>query len=317
MAARVRILITDRVWPELKIEEEIWKPLDPEIVEPPAHDAATIARMAVDVDAIAVCWDKVSPEALRGAKRCRIVARLGIGLDNIPLEVATELGMLVTNVPDYCVDEVAEHTLAVVLATARNIPIFHVQAKAGIYRLHVGREMHRVRGRTVGLLGLGRIAQAVAQRARGLGLNVLAWNRSGNSHGADVTMVSLDHLLANSDWVSVHLPSTPETRHLLRRPQFEKMKPTAWLINTSRGALLDQADLYQALVNNRLAGAALDVFDPEPPDLSQPLFRDERVIVTPHAAFHSAESVEELRIRVAHQILDTLQGRTPEGIVNQ
>lgn len=315
-----RVLVMERAWPGLEIERAILEPVGAEVLEIPAVDENHLCELVADIDALAVCWSKISPRVLEAAPRCRILARLGAGLDNVPLPAATRLGMLVTNAPDYCVQEVADHTLAVILATARKLPFFHHRTKSGEYNLQTGPDMHRLRGRTVGLIGYGRIGQEVAQRATALGLQVLVNTRTGTlpaemaSH--NVRCVPLEELLKLSDWVSLHAPLTDATRHLVNAGFLSNMKPTAWLINTARGALVDDVALWTALQASQLAGAALDVFNPEPADLSKPLFRDERVLVTPHSAFLSVESLIELRTRVAQQIADALTGKRPEFVVN-
>lgn len=311
-----RVLQTDRAWPDTTIEREILAQAGAELVEAGATEEATLVALAGDVDAIMTNWAKVTTNVVRAAKRCRVICRSGIGLDNIDVATATALGIPVTNIPDYCVNEVADHALALLLACARQIAFFHHRTKQNEYLLQAGAPMPRLAGKVLGLIGLGRIGRGLAARARPLGLEVVAHTSSGSSHGVDCRIVSLDELLTVSDFVSLHAPMNETTKHLLRLPQFERMKRSAYLINTSRGGLIDQADLAKALERNLIAGAALDVFDPEPPDLSQPLFRDERVIVTPHAAFVSEESLIELRTRVARQVVDVLQGRQPECVVN-
>ena len=241
---------------------------------------------------------------------------MGIGLDNIAVDTATELKIPVTNIPDYCVAEVADHALAMLLAMARKITFYHTRTKAGEYKLQAGPPMRRLEGKTLGLVGLGKIPRNLLPKARALGFNVIAYSKSGRDYGTGCAMVPLNELLERSDFVSLHAPLTPDTKHMLRLPQFTRMKRSAYLINTSRGGLIDHADLLKALEQNLIAGAALDVFDPEPPDLSLPLYKDERLIVTPHAAFVSEESLTELRTRVAHQIANVLQGRRPESVVN-
>lgn len=317
---RFRVLVMERAWPGLEIERAILEQVGAEVLEIPAVDEDRLCELVADVDALAVCWSKISPRVLEAAPRCRLLARLGVGLDNVPLPAATQLGIVVTNSPDYCVQEVADHTLAVILATTRNLSFFHLRTKGGEYNLQTGPEMHRLRGRTVGLIGFGRIAQDVAQRAVALGLNVLVTTRTGTLPATTATShvrcVPLEELLRHSDWVSLHAPLTDATRHLANANFLSQMKPTAWLINTARGALVDDDALWKALQANQLAGAALDVFNPEPADLSKPLFRDERVLVTPHSAFLSVESLIELRTRVSQQIAAALTGTRPEFVVN-
>jgi D-3-phosphoglycerate dehydrogenase len=310
------LLITDHPWDDSSIERELLAPHGIEVVDAPAGDEGTVLGLAPRADAIATCWARVTPAVIAAASRCRHIARMGIGLDNIAVDAATERGILVTNVPDYCVEEVAEHTIALLLAMARNVAWFHCQAQQGIYDLAAAPSMRRLQGQTLGLFGLGRIGWLVASKAASLGLDVIAHTASGDARGAAVRMVSFDELLATSDYLSLHAPLTPATRRVLDRAAFAKLKPGARLINTSRGGLVDEAALWEALQQQRLAGVALDVFDPEPPDLSRPLFRDERVIVTPHAAFVSQESLVELRTRVARQVLAALSGSTPENVIN-
>jgi D-3-phosphoglycerate dehydrogenase len=311
-----RVLITDRAWPDCSIEREQLARVGADVVEAPQQDDATLAKLAAECDAIGTNWASVTERVIRASPRCRIVARFGIGLDNISVTTATELGIPVTNVPDYCVSEVADHALALLLAGARNIAFFHHRTKASEYKLSAGPPMRRLSGATLGLIGFGNIARELFPKARALGMTVLAHSRSQNDFGTGCPMVSLEELLTRSDFVSLHAPLSESTRHMLAGPQFTRMKPTAWLINTSRGGLIDSAALREALASGRIGGAALDVFDPEPPDLTDPLYRDERVIVTPHAAFVSEESLRELRMRASRQIADALEGSRPENVVN-
>lgn len=314
--AAFRVLLTDRAWPDVRVEQEILQPVNAALIEAPSQGEATLIELARDADAIATNWAAVTDAVVRAATRCRIIARLGIGLDNIAVGTATQLGIPVTNVPAYCVPEVSDHALALLLACARQIGFFHLRTKRGEYDLQAAPAMHRLAGQTLGLIGLGKIAQTLVPKARVFGLTVIAHTASGQDHGTGCEMVSLEELLARSDFVSLHVPLTDATYHLLGAEQFARMKPTAYLINTSRGGLIDHAALWQALRQHRLAGAALDVFDPEPPDLSQPLFQDERVIVTPHAAFASEQSVVEVRTTAMEQIVTALRGERPRNVVN-
>lgn len=313
---RFRALITDYAWPDLDIERSILSASGIELVVADQKDVASLTKSAEGCDAIMTNWAKTPAEVISAAKNCKIVSRLGIGLDNIDVAYCTEHGIPVTNVPDYCLIEVAEHALALILAFGRKVAYYHHETKQGRYVLGAGTTLRRMEGQTLGIVGLGNIGARLAQKAQGIGLKVIGTTRSGKSRVPGVPIVSLDELLAQSDYVSLHIPASAETKKSFGAAQFAKMKPTAFLINTARGALIDDAALLAALNANQLAGAALDVQDPEPPDLSQPLFRHERVIVTPHAAFVSEESLTNLRQRVAKQIADRLHGKTPENIVN-
>jgi D-3-phosphoglycerate dehydrogenase len=311
-----RVLLTDYAWPDLEIERATLADVGAELVVAEATEVATLARSAADVDAIMTTWARVSKEVLAATTKCRIVTRLGIGLDNIDVEFATRQGMLVTNVPDYCWQEVAEHALALILSLGRKVAYYHHQTKTGKYELAAGPPLRRLAGQTVGIVGYGNIGRTLAAKAMALGFRVHAYSRRRESVLLPIEWVPLETLLTESDFVSLHLPSTPETKHLIGAPQFKLMKPTAYLINTARGALIDEQALAESLVANRLAGAALDVQQQEPPDLSQPPFNDPRVIVTPHAGFFSIESVAELRRRASRQVADALAGKTPENVVN-
>lgn len=311
-----RVLITDRPWADSEIERAILEPAGCAVIEAPDGEESTLIGLAADVDAIATCWAPVTSKVIDAAKRCRIIARLGIGLDNIDVDAATARDIVVTNVPDYCVDEVADHALGLLLALTRNIGFFHLRTKRGEYNLQAAPPITRLSEQTLGLIGFGRIARNLRGKALSLGMTVIAHTPSGNDYGTGCEMVELDALLTRSDIISLHAPLTDETRHLIDRAALSTIKPTACLINTSRGGLIDHAALWDALQQNRLGGVALDVFDPEPPDLSEPLFQDERVIATPHTAFVSDQSLRNLRERTARQILDVLQGREPEHVVN-
>lgn len=314
--SKYRVLLTDHPWPDIEIERETLAKIGAELIEPPDSGAKSLAEAAGEVDGILTCWAKVPAEVLQAATRCRIVSRLGIGLDNIDVAAATSRGMLVTNVPDYCLPEVAEHTLALLLALGRKVAFFHQQTQAGRYDLKAGLPLRRIAGQTLGVIGLGNIGRTVAEKAQALGLRVLATTRSQQPAVPNVQRVALDELLAECDYVSLHVPLSEETKHLMGREQFVRMKPTAYLINTARGGLVDHEALAAALSNGEIAGAALDVQEPEPPDLSQPPYNDPRVIVTPHAAFCSEESLAELRRRAAEQVVDWLSGKRPEFVVN-
>lgn len=315
MAAAFRVLVTDHPWPDLEIERDVLAGIGAEVIAPEEPTAEGIAAAASSVDAIGVCWAPLPESLLERCPRCRIVARFGAGLDNIPVATATRLGIPVTFVPDYCIDEVADHTLALVLALLRDVPAFDRALKAGRYDANrfVPRRLGRLK---LGLVGFGRIGRAVADRASTFGMTVLAASRSGATHGRRVVMQSLDELVASSDVVSLHLPLTADTHHVIDAGRLATMQPTAFLVNTSRGPLVDSAALLAALDRGAIAGAALDVFDPEPPAPGDALVNHPRVIATPHVAFRSEESVIELRTRAARQIRDALAGLRPEHVVN-
>lgn len=317
---RYKVLITDYAWPDVEIERRTLAEVDAELIvaEKPQQDATGLAALAKQhqVDAIMTNWAKVPQPVIAASPKCQIVSRLGIGLDNIDVAYCTSQKIPVTNIPDYCLIEVAEHALALLLALSRKVAFYHQATKAGRYELQSGPKLRRIEGQTLGIVGLGNIGHKLAEKALPLGLKVIATSRSGKHAMPGVKLVALDELLATSDYISLHVPATPETRHMINAARLKTLKPTAYLINTARGGLIDQPALAAALQAGQLAGAALDVQDPEPPDLSQPPFNDPRVIVTPHAAFVSEESLADLRTRVARQVATRLTGGVPENVVN-
>lgn len=313
---KFKVLLTDYAWRDLEIERRTLAEIDAELIVADKQDADSLARLATGVDAIMTNWAKVPAKVIEAAPNCRIVARLGIGLDNIDVATATQRGIVVTNIPDYCLIEVAEHALALLLSLSRKVAFYHHETKQNRYQLQAGPVLRRIEGQTLGIVGLGNIGRVLAAKAQGIGLNILATSRSQRDPMPGVRFVSPDELLAASDYVSLHTPLTSETRQMIGATQLARMKPSAYLINTARGGLIDNAALAAALVGGQLAGAALDVQDPEPPDLNTPPWNDPRVVVTPHAAFVSEESLADLRERTARQVADRLRGKRPENVIN-
>ena len=314
-----RILITDIAWPDYEIEKEVLSAVEGEIMLAGGGTPAEIIALAPQADAILTCWKDVPPEALDIAPNCKVVSRYGIGLDNIPIGRATELGMLVTNVPDFCLEEVSDHVMALLLATARQLfPLARNPDRSGWTR-ETPRPIPRVRGQTLGLIGFGNIARALVPKALGFGLRVIAYTprlrQNDAPEGVEVTN-DLTVLLSASDYISIHCPLTEETAHIIDEAALAQMKSSALLINTSRGGVIDEEALIRALRDGRIGGAALDVTDPEPPSADNPLLSLENVIVTPHAAFYSVAATAELARKAAANVVTVLQGGVPETLVN-
>jgi len=315
MSDNSKVLITDFAWPDLTIEQQIFDNAGLQIVQPSGDSKEDLIQAAKDVSGILTNWKTVDKEVMASSKKLQIVSRTGIGLDNIDLNYCAENNIVVTNVPDYCVDEVAQHALGMILAMARGITFQHHQCKGGLYKLDSGNPIRRIVGQKVGLIGTGNTARRLAEICNGVGLEVLTFSRSGKTLPG-CQAVEWDHLLAESDFVSLHIPATEQTHKIMDQEAFSKMKKGAYLVNIARGALVDQAALLQAIQSDHLAGAGLDVQDPEPADLSEPLFQHPQVVVTPHAAFWSDEALFDLRTRSATQVADQLTGKTPENIVS-
>ena len=315
----MKILITDYVWPSVEIERRILGATGAEAVVSPNGSEAELARLAADCDAIMTCFAQVTPAVLRAATRCLHVARYGIGVDNIAVETATELGMVVTNVPAFCVDEVAEHALGLLLACARKIPFYDRATRSGHWDNLMGRPIFRIAGSTLGILGFGKIGRALAHKASGLDLRILACDpflSPGDRSIQGVEVCDLDTLLRESDFVSVHSPLTPETRGLIGEAELRKMKPTAYLLNTARGPVVDTVALEHALREGWIAGAGLDVMPQEPPATDDPLLARDNLILTPHGSFYSEQSLEVLQTRTAEEVVRVLTGQMPLNVVN-
>ena len=312
-----KILLSDVAWPDTQIEQQLCDEAGVELIVATDSSEDTLAQLAVDCDAILTCWAKITETVIRAAgDRCKVVSRMGIGLDNIDVDYCTRNNIPVTNVPDYCLQEVAEHTLACVLSLGRHINTYNLASKAGNYDRNVNPPLRRLKGQTIGIIGLGNIGTRVSELANALGFHVLGFRQDMTKKVADVQLVPLEQLLTESDFVTLHLPLTDTNHHLIDGAALAMMKNSASLINTARGPLVDHAALAIALEQGEIAGAALDVQDPEPPDLSTPPYNDPRVIVTPHAAFVSVESLIELRRSSMQNTLDVLLHGQSANTVN-
>jgi phosphoglycerate dehydrogenase-like enzyme len=274
---------------------------------------------------LAVVASKANDEVIDHLPKLMVISRYGSGTDNVAMDTATRNGIVVTRVPEFCLSEVADHTMALLLAAARKLPQMERSLRTGDWTARVTGGMRRVEGKQLGLIGFGLIAQQVAKRAKPFGLRTVVYDpyATGESlRAAGVEAVSLNDLLASSDFVSLHVPLTSETHHMIGREQLAAMKPGAILINTARGAVVEENALAAALESGHLGGAALDVFEGlnlfgrAPETIDHPLFRLPNVVLTPHAAACSEEALEELMSTGARNAVAVLEGRTPEHCVN-
>lgn len=314
------VLVTDYAWPSLEIEREVLAAAGAELLVAETGEEEELVALAPHADAILTNWRPLPPAALDAAPDCLVVSRYGIGVDNIPVEHATALGILVANVPDFCVDEVSDHALALLLACARRIVTFARATQAGEWDVELGRGMTRLRGQRLGLVGNGATARALAAKAQALGLRVAVYTpRLAPGVEADgvETTDDLQGLLAESDFVSLHAPATDESRGMIGEAELRAMKPRAYLVNVARGALVDEQALLQALTEGWIAGAALDVLANEPAEPDEPLLALDNAIVTPHAAFYSEEAIAEVERRAAESVAAVLRGELPESVVNR
>jgi D-3-phosphoglycerate dehydrogenase len=318
MTATAKVVLTDYVWDSLDVERTTLEGLAT-LVALQTRTPDQFFPEAEDCDALLNTYaGPITAEVMARMPRCRIIARYGIGVDTIDLAAATEAGIIVTNNPTYCIEEVAEHTLALLLAAARKIAFYDRLVRAGRWELPPGKPLFRLAGRTLGLVGFGNIARAVAGRAAAFGLRILYHDpfvRPGQ-FDAPGEKRELVEVLGESDFVSLHPPLNPHTRGMMNDEAFARMKPTAVLVNCSRGPIVDTAALVRALDAGRIAGCALDTTDPEPLPDPHPLRARENVIITPHAAWYSEQAMVGLQAGAPGEVRRVLTGRWPVNVVN-
>ncbi len=316
-----RVVVTDYTFADLDVEAAVLRPLGCEIVAarraPPPEE---LARLVADADHVLTQFAPLDAAVVAAMQRARVIVRYGVGVDNVDLAAARARGIPVCNVPDYCTDEVADHTLALILAATRQVVANCLRPREGGWGLAVPLPaMKALRGLTVGVVGFGRIGRAVARRLRGFGCRVLAHDPAVpaadvRDHGCEPA--GLDDLLAQSDVLTLHCPSTPQTRRLIRRDTLARMKPGAVLINVARGDLVETAALVEALERGHLAAAGLDVFDPEPLPPDSPLRKMDNVVLSCHVASASERAVRELRETAAGIVARSVRGEPLPNVVN-
>ena len=317
--ARAKVVLTDYVWESLDVERKTLGDLA-DLVPLKTKKPEEFLDEAADCDALLNTYaGPITAEVMARMPKCRIIARYGIGVDTIDLEAATREGIIVTNNPSYCVEEVAEHTLALLLACARKVPFYDRLVRGGRWEVPPGKPMFRLSGRTLGLVGFGNIARQVAVRAASFGMRIVFADPFVKDEPRDIPArkVELEALLRESDFVSVHPPLTRETRGMIGDEALSKMKPSAFLINCSRGPVVDTDALARALDAKKIAGCALDTTDPEPLPDPHPLRGRENVIITPHVAWYSEQALVGLQAGAPGEVRRVLTGEWPVNVVNR
>ena len=312
--SRSLIAVTDSPFPSLDPAIAALSRVDHELRMAKSASADDILAVARDADAVLVTYAKLPGELLKELKRCKVIGRFGLGVDNIDIPAAAQLGITVTYVPDYCVHEVSDHAMALLLALARKIPFSNQLVQSGRWEMPAIVPLRRLEGQVLGLIGFGNIPRALAPKAKAFGLKVITYDPYVSADVAKalgVETTSFEDLLGRSDFVSVHAPLLPATRGLMNSAAFAKMKKGAFLVNTSRGPLVDETALVAALDTGHLAGAALDVATVEPLAKDSPLLGRDNVILTPHTAFYSVEALEELQTKCATDVARALLGEAP------
>jgi D-3-phosphoglycerate dehydrogenase / 2-oxoglutarate reductase len=316
--SKFKVVILPHGYPSVEIEREVVCGAGGELVDGDTFpDEASALHAAEDADAILVRWTKVTPEIIRRLKRCRIIVRYGIGYDNVDSASALAAGIMIGHCPTYCVDEVATHTLALLLACVRDVVNTHAKVASGGWTDNPSVRQWRMAGRTLGLIGLGNIGCCVAGKLRGWGLRVLAADpfvEEEQAAAAGAQLVDFRTLCREADYICIHAPLLPETRHLVNREALELMKDGVILVNTARGPLLDEAALLGALDSGKVTAAGLDVFEREPLARDSRLRSHPQIVLSDHAAWYSENSLAELKRTVAEEAVRVCTGGLPLAI---
>ena len=316
--AQFLVAVADSVFPNLDPATQVLSEIGAELKLAADPSPESVMKVAADADAVLVTYAKINGDMIRQMKKVRIISRFGIGVDNVDLDAATQQGIVVTKVPDYCIDEVSDHAMALLLTAVRKIPLANDQVHAGTWKMPNVVPIHRLRGSVLGLVGFGRIPQLVAPKAKAFGMHVVAVDPFVPPEGFSklgVERVEFAELLKMSDYVSIHSPLTPETKGLFNADVFRQMKKGSYIVNTARGPIIDEAALAAAIDSGQIAGAALDVMTNEPP-VNSPLIGKRNVIITPHTSFYSEESLVDLQTKASQEVANVLTDRPPLNPVN-
>jgi D-3-phosphoglycerate dehydrogenase len=319
MAAKAKVVLTDYVWESLDVEKKTLEGLA-DLVPLQTKKPDEFVAQAADCDALLNTYaGPITAEVMSNMPKCKIIARYGIGVDTIDLDAATAAGIIVTNNPTYCIEEVAEHTMALLLSAARKIAFYDRQVRSGRWEVPPGKPLFRVAGRTLGLVGFGNIARQVALRAASFGMRVIYADPYINEGQFDAPgkKMELNALLGEADFVSLHPPLTPQTRKMISDDSLSRMKPTAVLINCARGPVVDTDALVRALDAKKIAGCALDTTDPEPLPNPHPLRERDNVILNPHVAWYSEQALVGLQAGAPSEVKRVLSGEWPVNVVNR
>jgi len=311
----MKVVISDYVWPNIDIEKKFFDSKNIELVV--SKNKSDLKKQIVDADGLLFCFESIDEDILRSSKNLKVAQRYGIGVDNINIEVATELGIVVSNIPDYCIDEVSDHAMSMILSLNRLLARDSDLVKKGLWNeIKKDKRVYRLSEATLGLLGFGRIGRRISKKAKNFGLKVIAYDPYLDEKEIDdVEIHSLNKVLKDSNIISLHLPLTEQTNHIIDTEQFDLMNKDTIIINVSRGGLINEEALIENLNNGKIRGAGLDVIESST-DKTNDLFSFDNVIITPHTAFFSQESSEELQLRSSMQLYDVLTGSKPKFLIN-
>jgi len=306
----MKIVISDCSWNAYDIEKK-YLPADAEVVCAQVRSEQDILDICKDADAVLSEYGPYTRNVLKQLPKLKIISNTAMGVDNIDLEAAKELGIAVANVPDYCFFEVAEHAMALILSALRNIPAYNEKVHQGIWDFAQAPKLYRINGSTLGMIGCGRIPQKVAVMAKGFGMNILGYDPylpKEVAEKAGIQLTSMEEIAEKADVVLSHVPLMPSTEKMVGRSFFEKLKKSPVFVNTARGGTVDYDALCDAMEDGRVRMAALDVVDSEPADFNTRIFKQKNAIFTPHAAFYSETALEEVRRRSAENVTNFFAG---------
>ena len=314
---KFKVVITDCDHGSIEEEKKEFGRIAAELILAQIEEEEELIRVGTDADGLLNQYALLTRKVLETLPKCKVISRYGVGVDSVDLKAATDLGIIVANVPDYCMDEVANQTIAMILTLIRKTAFFDRKVKSGEWDFHLGIPIYRTKGKTLGLIGCGKIGLEVAKRISAFGVKVMTFDPYLEKAPEGIELKDFDSVLKESNFISVHCPLNNSTRHLIGEKEFKKMEKKPLLINTSRGPIIDEKALIHALREGLLSGAGLDVLETEPPDSQNPLLRMENVVLSPHVGFYSEESISELKRRTAKNVADVLTGKWPDSVVNR
>jgi len=319
MCNQFKVVITDSRFSSFKTERKILTEIGAELVVGQAKTEEEIIELARDAHGILNTRAKITAKVINSLENCKVITRYGIGVDTVDMDAATRKGIMVCNVPDFCIDEVANHALTLSLCLLRKVVLSARLVRGGEWSVTSLNPIRRISRLTLGIIGFGHIGKNLASKAKHLGFKVMVFDPYISDEDAKkegVILDSLEVILKESDIISLHVPLTKNTKGIIGKEQFKLMKPTAYIVNVSRGSLVDEEALIEALQEGQIAGAGLDVLVKEPPDIDNPLLKMENVIVTPHSAYYSQEALEELQHKAAQNVVIALSGKIPKALLN-
>lgn len=317
---KYKVVMTDHVYPDLEMEKKLLSEAGVDFAFIDTRNEGVIANAVRDADAVITCYANITAEIIRGMSKCKSISKTGIGVNNINVEQATKQGIRVLNVSDYCVEEVSDTAVALILSLTRRIPFLRDNVQKGAWSRLGSENITRLNGKTLGFLGFGNIARRTAEKMKPFGVKMIAYDpyiQAESAQSMGVAIADLGRVLRESDVLSLNLPLTDETKKIIDKEALSKMKRTALLVNTARGPLIDEEALCSALQEGEIAGAGLDVLSDEGNISGNPLFSAPNAVITPHAAFYSIEATQELREKVLADVLSVLAGKAPRYQVNR